>query len=158
MKGISPSSALGLRYLAAFFLSALLGAGFALFVNETHNFMAGKNSKPGIEGTWQGEWHGQPAVEITINLAGDQFSGTAVFRPVRKTQTGSQVLGSSVAVALKDAHFDGKILRFKLADRLVANDSSLEMTFIGTNEAELKYVGCTLSSSNAEIFKMTKTA
>lgn len=160
MKRISkPSSVpLGLTYLAAFLLSAVLGAGFAFFVNETHNFLAGNYSKPDIEGTWQGEWHGQPAVEITINHAGDRFSGTAVFRPIRKNKTGPEVLGATVAVALKDADFDGKTLRFKLADHLVATDSSIEMTLTSANEAELRYVGCSLSARDGEIVRMTKTA
>ncbi len=160
MKSISKPSSFpsGISYLAAFLLSAILGTGFALFVNETHNFMAGKQSEPVIEGTWQGSWHGQPAVEITINHSGDQLSGTAVFRSIKKDTTGPDIVGNSVSVALRDANFDGKTLRFKLADRPVATDSSIEMTLIGANEAELRYVGCRLSARDGEIVKMTKTA
>ena len=160
MKRVSKPSSVpsALTYVTAFLLSGALGVVFVLFVNETHNFMAGNHCNAGIEGTWQGQWHGEPAVEITINQSGNQVSGTALFRSLKKPQVGAQIVSPPVSVSLKDVNFDGKTLRFKLADQVAATNSSLEMTLTGDKEAELKYVGCSMSNRQAETVRMIKTA
>ncbi len=161
MKRISKPtrSAVGLAYLASFLLSGILGIGFALLVNQSHHFLADTSSaSQEIKGTWQGKFKGQPAVEITISDAGSHLSGTAVFRSVLKTDTGMDLVGDPVAVPIKDPQFDGKTLRFKVTDRSSLSEAGIEMTLLGSNEAELRYLGCRTSSSQAEIVRMVKTA
>jgi hypothetical protein len=145
----------------AFVLSAILGLGFAVLVNKTHDFLAGR----GIEtqtlvGTWQGTWHDVPAVTMTIDRQGEQLTGFMVFQAVLKTSEGPQSAGNPITVPLKEATFDGKTLRFKLEDQRAARDftgARIEMTLTSANQAQLKVAANNDSSACQEV-KMTKTA
>ena len=126
----------------AFVLSAVMGIAFVALVDKTHDLLSrAAFEKEAVVGTWQGKWQGVPSVLVTIDRDGDKLSGTVVFQAVRKTENGPKATGAPVILALKEARFDGKTLRFKVDDQRAAQDlreSGIEMTLISANQAELR--------------------
>jgi hypothetical protein len=150
--------------LAAFILSGALGLGFAVVVNRTHDLFAEPSfEEKAILGTWQGNWHDVPAVTITVNRDGGELTGTVVFQPVLKTDEGLKAVGEPVRIALKNAQFDGKTLRFRVDDQRTTRslgERNVELTLTDTNQAELKVTaGCQYDGTyESQKLKMMRTA
>jgi hypothetical protein len=150
--------------LAAFILSATLGLGFVVLVNRTHTlFAAGSSEEKAIVGTWQGNWHDVPAVTITVNRSGGELTGTVVFQPVLKTEGGSRAVGEPVRIALKNAKFDGKTLRFRVDEQQSVRslgEREVELTLTNADQAELKVTSrCQYDGSfQSQELKMLRTA
>lgn len=150
-----------LTAFSALVLSAVLGLGFTLLVNKTHDFLARDNmQEQAVVGTWQGSWQDVPAVTVKIDREGDQLTGSVAFQAVVRTGAGSQLIGNPVTVPLKDVRFDGRTLHFKVDDLRAARtfrDSGMEITLTSAKEAELKVTRCPYGNEY-DIVRLTKTA
>ena len=164
--------------LLAFALSAVLGIGFILLVNKTHDLFSNAAFEQGIPnlvaslgweeqtlvGTWEGRWHDEPALKVMVDRSGDQLSGRVIFQPIGRTQSGAKINGTPVSVPFKDARFDGKTLRFRLDDERAAQAwraAGVEMTLTSANHAALKLAGCLNTEDSREGFEevvLIKTA
>ncbi|MBI3696870.1 MAG: alpha/beta hydrolase [Acidobacteria bacterium] len=101
-------------------------------------FVAGLAAAAGpVDGTWEGQMHGQPGATLNIQSQGGELSGTVVFYMFRDDGGGPRVTGKT-ELPLVDPKLEGGVLRFKVKHHDHGGAVSFEMRLTGENEAVLK--------------------